>query len=391
MMWTTPTDLKSQVQKLWEKGILLAAMSEESDLFPLRLKLKGPNSGELSEKFSDVRNWITSLTADTKHFRIQWRSINHRILGANEIPIEIRINTLEDALDLIGKHRQAKQFAELLEQTTTQQPGLVPWVFKRPLRVLDLAEDWLLLLKVVTWLSRNPRPMIYLRQINIPGVHTKLIERHRGVLIELLDVIMPQDTIDTTATGIGGFCRRYGFLDKPLRVRFRVLDPVLKITPSDTDQDITVTAKSFSGLELPISKIFITENKINFLAFPNIADSIVIFGAGYGFDNLAGAAWLKNKKMYYWGDIDTHGFAILNQLRGIFPHTISFLMDQDTLLKHRSLWGTESKPETGNLDRLNREEQLLYDQLRDNHWGNHIRLEQERIGFDLLINIPGKL
>jgi hypothetical protein len=49
---------------------------------------------------------------------------------------------------------------------------------------------------------------------------------------------------------------------------------------------------------------------------------------GYGFDNLAAALWLQQKDIYYWGDIDTHGFAILNQLRGFFPHAVSFLMDQ---------------------------------------------------------------
>ncbi|MGD9160182.1 MAG: DUF2220 family protein [Desulfobacteraceae bacterium] len=386
MNWTTPADLKSQVQKLWEKGSLLASMSEGSDLFPLKLKFKVPNSGELSEKFPDVRDWIGRLTTDTKHFRIQWRSINHRILGANEVPAEIWINTLEDALDFIGKHKQAKQFSELLEQTTKQQPELIPWTFKKPLRVLDLAGDWLLLLKVITWLSQHPRPMIYLRQIDIPGVHTKLIEKHRGVLIELLDLVMHQSTIDTTATGIGSFCRRYGFRDKPSRVRFRILDPVLKLIPSGTDQDITVTAESFSGLELPVSKIFITENEINFLSFPDTADSIVIFGAGYGFDNLATASWLKEKIIFYWGDIDTHGFAILNQLRIHFPHVRSMLMDRQTLLEHRLLWGIESKPKAGNLTRLTPKEQLLYDQLRNNHWGNHVRLEQERIRFDFLLD-----
>ena len=30
-------------------------------------------------------------------------------------------------------------------------------------------------------------------------------------------------------------------------------------------------------------------------------------------------AWLLEKEIYYWGDIDTHGFAIFNQLRGFLP------------------------------------------------------------------------
>jgi hypothetical protein len=60
-------------------------------------------------------------------------------------------------------------------------------------------------------------------------------------------------------------------------------------------------------------------------------------------------------------------------------------MDQQTLLAHQPLWGVEQKPETGNLDRLNEKESALYDQLRQNRWGERIRLEQERIGFDFLV------
>ena len=39
--------------------------------------------------------------------------------------------------------------------------------------------------------STNPRPNIYLRQVDLPGLHTKFIEAHRGVLAELLDLALP--------------------------------------------------------------------------------------------------------------------------------------------------------------------------------------------------------
>ncbi|RJP78591.1 MAG: hypothetical protein C4522_12505 [Desulfobacteraceae bacterium] len=391
MKWTTPADLKAQVQKLWDRGLLLASLSGGELIFPRRLMLKCPDSRELSECFPEVRDWIAQLSAAAGPYRIEWRSVNHRVLGVNEIPSEIWIDTIEDAIGLIGKRRAAEQFATLVELTGERQPELVPWVAKRPLRVLGLAEDWPLLLAIVAWLLKHPRPAIYPRQIDLPGVHTKLIEGHRGVLAELLDLVLPEEAIDGTYTGVGGFCRRYGFLDKPSRVRFRVLDPNIRLLGVESDQDITLTQASFSSLELPVSKVFITENEINFLAFPDVPDAMVIFGAGYGFDNLAAVPWLKLKEIHYWGDIDTHGFAILNQLRGFFPHTTSFLMDRQTLLDHQPLWGVEAQPETGNLSRLNTEESILYDQLRRNHWGDRIRLEQERIGFDFLLDFLRRL
>ena len=133
-----------------------------------------------------------------------------------------------------------------------------------------------------------------------------------------------------------------------------------------------------------MSKVFITENEINFLAFPNVPEAIALFGSGYGFKNLNGARWLHKKEIYYWGDIDTHGFAILNQLRERLPHVESILMDQHTLLTHRALWGIEVETKTALLTRLNSDENELYNQLQKNHWGNQVRLEQERISYKFL-------
>src|SRR5690606_26922002 len=110
------------------------------------------------------------------------------------------------------------------------------------------------------------------------------------------------------------------FRDKPERVRFRLLDPSLSLLAGAADQDITVTADAFAHLELPaIKRVYITENEINFLSFPQVPQSMVIFGAGYGFNIFANASWLHKCTIHYWGDIDTHGFAILDQLRALFP------------------------------------------------------------------------
>jgi hypothetical protein len=384
MTWTTPADLKAQVRKLWDRGLLLASLASGEAIFPRRLTLRGPDSRELSERFPEVRTWIAQLSAEAGPYRIEWRRVNHRVLGTNELPAAIWIDQLSDALGLIGKRRAADQFASLVELTREQQPDLLPWLERRPLQGLDLVEDWPRLLEIVAWLRRHPRPAIYLRQLDLPGVHTKLIEGHRSVLAELLDLVLSEDRIDRTQTGVGGFCRRYGFLEKPSRVRFRILDPAVRLLPVEADQDITLTQAAFASLALPVRKVFITENEINFLAFPAVTDAMAIFGAGYGFDNLATATWLHDRAVFYWGDIDTHGLAILDQLRGHLPHAVSFLMDEPTLLAHRRLWGGESQPETARLTRLNAAESALYDRLRQNHWGERVRLEQERIGFDFL-------
>lgn len=384
MKWTTPSDLVAQVRKLWDRGLLLSSMAGGEPVFPRRLVLKGPDSRELSDKFSMVQDWIAKLSAASGPYRLLWRSVNHRILGTNDIPSEVWIDTLEAALGLIGKRKDAQLFSKVLELTRQRQPELLPWLEKRPLRALELVTDWPQILSMVAWLNAHPRPAMYLRQIDLPGIHTKWIEGHRAVLAELFDLVLPPAAVDAAHTGVTGFCRRYGFLDKPPRVRFRLLDPHIRLLDANGDPDITLTQDAFSSLDLPVSRVFITENEINFLVFPEMPEAMVIFGAGYGFENFASAAWLGQKPVWYWGDIDTHGFAILNQLRKNFPHAMSFLMDEETLLSHQNLWSVETKPETGELTRLTDGERLLYDALRNNHWREGVRLEQERIGFDFL-------
>ncbi|MCK4507868.1 MAG: hypothetical protein KAU27_04975 [Desulfuromonadales bacterium] len=382
MIWTTPADLHAQVQRLWDRGALLAELAGGTTLFPKRLRLKGPSSKQLVECFDDVRGWIDRIDREAKHYRVVRRSIKHRVLGSNSVPSEIWIDSMADALAWIGKRRAAERFSALLDLSRERQPQLLVWLEKRPLRALDLANEWPLLLDVISWLQSHPRPDIYLRQVDIPAVHSKFIENHRAVLAELFDLVLPQNKIDETARGVTGFCRRYGFRDKPLRLRFRLLDPDLALFPTGTDQDVTVTMETFARLDLPVKRVFITENEINFLAFPMISQSMVIFGSGYGFDGLKPAKWLQNCNIYYWGDIDTHGFAILDQLRVTFPATVSFLMDRETLLAHQLHWGAEEKQEQRDLPRLTTVEYEVYDDLCQNRLGDQLRLEQERIGFD---------
>jgi hypothetical protein len=46
--------------------------------------------------------------------------------------------------------------------------------------------------------------------------------------------------------------------------------------------DVATPAAQFASLAMPARRIFITENEVNGLAFPDVAEGIVVFGLGYG-------------------------------------------------------------------------------------------------------------
>src|SRR5262249_982693 len=148
--------------------------------------------------------------------------------------------------------------------------------------------------------------------------------------------------------------------------------------------DLTIPASDFAALNIAARYVFITENEVNGLAFPDFAEAIVVFGLGYGLDLLQSAAWMAGARIYYWGDIDSHGFAMLDRLRGGFPKAQSLLMNRETLMAHGSFWVREDAPCRTALCHLDRDEQALFDDLVHDRLGQNVRLEQERVSYAFL-------
>jgi hypothetical protein len=130
--------------------------------------------------------------------------------------------------------------------------------------------------------------------------------------------------------------------------------------------------------------VFVVENEVTYLAFPPVPNALVVFGSGFALTGLADLPWLHHKELVYWGDVDTHGFDILNRLRSRFDSVRSILMDRHTLLAHPQQWVTEPNPTARPLAHLTTEEASLYRDLVEGTYGDSVRLEQERIRFSII-------
>lgn len=389
--WTTPADIRTETERLWSRGHLLACVLdtiadrtiEPPIQFPYRRRLRGPRADELGAAFDAVRDWAQSLDAASRPetgagFDIEWRDVNTRALGHNRLPSAWVVPSLDDALALIGRDHDAERFVELAAIVMARLPKLADWIARRPFALLDHEADWGQLLDVIDWFLAHPRSGVYLRQIDVPGVDTKFIEARKTLISELMDFLLPGDAIESGHVAGLSFEARYGLKSKPTLIRFRTLDARLAFDPFT---DLTVPVPEFAKLEIDAQRVFIVENEVTFLAFPDAPDNLVVFGGGYGVERLAAAQWLARRTIIYWGDIDTHGFAILDRLRAMFPQTRSVLMDRATLLAHQSHWSFEAAPHTAELSHLSNEERALYDDLRFNRLGSGVRLEQERVPF----------
>jgi len=383
--WTTPADIKTQLRRRWLRGEILASQLAPDPLFPLRLSIKGPSSAQISADFGVARDWIAEW-GNQKVIPIDWRSFSHRLFGDNQMPSVAIIPNAESAVKILGYRREWEIYQEMVALCGEAFPELLDWLAMRAITALELAPDWPAILAVVAWVRDHPRCGQYLRQMDAPGVHTKLAEKYRGVIAELLDRVLPADAIDPSARGASGFARRYGFRDKPERIRIRFLDPACAMAPERLGLDLTLDADAFATLHPPVERVFITENEVNFLAFPDCPRSLVIFGSGYGWSSLTAASWLHQRAIHYWGDIDTHGFAILDQLRADWPHVRSMLMSRKIFLHHRAFWTTEPNPVQHELPRLTAEEKSTLEALRTHAGIAAPRLEQEKLPFSILQN-----
>jgi hypothetical protein len=387
--WTTADDLAAEILRDWNAGRLLRAVVTGEPPFPRTLRFRGPTSRELSERFAEVQPWIRALEVGSKAARghgyeLVWSEVNYRVLGRNRVPAGAIVPSEDDALALARRAGEAARYRALHAETIARFPALAAWLLEQPLRALEHADDWDRVLAALDWFRAHPRAGVYLRQIDAAGVHTKFIEERKGLFALLLDRVLPPDAVDDAAgTGASAFEARYGLRTKPALVRLRILDRRHLVAGL---ADLTIPATDLAALRPAVDRAFVTENEINGLAFPDVPDSLVIFGLGFGLGRLAQVPWLGDVAVYYWGDIDTHGFAILDRLRAALPHTRSFLMDRATLVAHRSLWGQERDNERhlAPLPRLDHDEAALYDDLVTNRLADRLRLEQERISFDWL-------
>ncbi|MEV7571541.1 Wadjet anti-phage system protein JetD domain-containing protein [Pseudarthrobacter sp. NPDC089323] len=398
--WTTLAALRAQSLKAWTSGALLREVLEPSGLYPRRRPLKRPTAAELLSDYAAVSAWAAELFSGAGAYSLETVETGRRTAGANSLPAAAVFATVEDEIGFVGKAREAGVFRSLAVNVAGFDPQLVDWAARRPMKLLELGPDALTAARVALWLRDNPAPNIYVRQLGLPGVHTKFIERHRQVIDQMMaslasspcdqEVSAGDDELGSTdydagledragRTPAARFARRHGFLHPPELVRFRLLDP--EASQFGGARDITLTAEAFSSLRLPVETVIATENQVNFLALPDRPGTLALYGGGYGFTSLREAAWLRNCRVLYWGDIDTHGFRILDQLRAVHPHVESVLMDEETLLSHRDAWGKEETPSRAALARLTAAEAALYESLGNSTYGSNVRLEQELINW----------
>jgi hypothetical protein len=376
--WTTPADVRARAHKRWDAGEVLRAYATESPPPVLDLPVRGPTPREVSANLAQVKSWRDALVAgsrDGTRYTLAERSIGGRVIGSVSLPDRVRVTTYDQWWRLLGVAEEVRALDALLARTRGTHPVLLEWVARWPLRAVAAAPDWDHLLAAHDWLVEAAGQGRHLREVTAPGVDTKFIEGHTRVLGEWLDATVAFDPRHSAARH---FARRYGFAEAPQLLRLRV-DAGLGVLPPGVSE-VGLRVAEAGALAVAPSQVLIVENLTTYLAVPVPEGGVVVWGQGFDAGRLGRMPWLGVAlRVRYWGDLDTHGFAILDLVRSQVPQVTSVLMDLDTLLHHRSRWVPEPKQTRADLVHLTGGERALYEDLVEDVHGPSVRLEQERI------------
>lgn len=370
----SPDEVRRKAERWWFDVLRSRLNGTIDSFFPKDIPQIGlDKAADKLARFAAIREEQEALHRQSKAVRGSGYSLvcttqGSRLVGQNAYITRIYLESLDDFLKLTGKEADYDVFVQIFEQIQATSPVLLTLLEQKPQLIVEQASQWTNLLNVTAYFLQNPRPQQYVRSLPI-AVPTKFIENNRPVLRLLLDHLIP-DHLNASETD---FYKRFHLHVEEPMVKIRFLDEALRIHA--TLSHISVWLSEFRALRLSGSRVFIIENLTTFLTFPNQPDSIAIWGGGFAVTLLGGTDWLHDKQLNYWGDLDAHGFLILNQFREHLPQTQSFLMDRATFDAHKHLIGKGETTPVTELPYLTDEERSVFQLLNQNGW----RVEQERL------------
>lgn len=392
----SPEEIKNKAARKYKEFLrydidLLFGKPEES-FFPLTIRA---DTGNVNDELLQRQKDLQSLIAKSKNktgsgYALELETIQSRKNGEQTSISRIFFETKDDFLSFINENKSYKRFYNAIElikgSHLLSNEKICDWSKSHLNDLLSESESshyWSDICLCAEWLNKNQDSKLYIREIPLP-VHTKFIEQNSKLIQSLTE------KSDSTHS----FEETFGLKTKPCSVRFRSLSEKVSLPFSTTNlSECQIPIKDFECLDKEfsdqINNIFIVENEMVYLTFPKISDSICIWGHGYTVNSLNNVEWFNSKRIYYFGDLDEHGFDILSSYRRFYPNIQSFCMDDETWNKYQE-YAVEGKKLDGNKipENLTNEEKIAFTAL---HNSLRNRIEQERISVEYIKEAIEKL
>lgn len=313
--------LRKILQRQWENNDHREARLRDGNHFPISLSIGKPTA-------KLVANDLTALTSHIKSWRavtegtVIWQDISYRATSeAISIPTHWKISTLADWITAAKLNPEAAQLLHLLDHIDPRYHKT--FIRNRSIWKDQSSDEMIQLCTLVDQLEPGCASGAPLRAISLAGIDTKFFERHRNLITRLLGLRFHGEA---SRLGLEDFLGAW----KEHNHWLLLADLGNTLLPFS---QLRIRSHELLEKPLPGTTILIVENEKSLHQLPPLENTVVILGAGLNLSWLK-ASWLLEKKVIYWGDIDTWGLSMLSQARQHLPHIIPVLMTLDIFEAH---------------------------------------------------------
>lgn len=339
----------------------LLAGDFEGYSFPLRPPTAAQAAADVPATREFIRHWqgVAGVQTAVRN----WSSVG---LGRQEVPVRLQLDTVDQLVDFAGCREEWNGLVQRRDLLVSVTGSLSAVLAALPLWRGVTVADLHLAAEVLAWFEAHPASHVLPRAVAVEGVHTKWLEQNR-VLVETL-LAARRGEIDLADLGLA---------EPEGRVRLRL--------PTGQGpgglSDVEVVFSELPGIPVPQAVIMV-ENLESFLALPVPAGVVLAWGAGYRATDIVREPFFAAAPLIYWGDLDADGYGILDGVRAAVPDAASVLMDRATVQRWRHLGVPDRDYRPRVYARLTEAELAGLETLIE---AGHLRIEQERIRFDVAV------
>jgi hypothetical protein len=381
----TPEAFAKRLEQLWWDAITADVAPQASERpFPWKAGVARPTTQTLKNDMTAALAWARTWLGNdlsNPHLIAGGPGLITSPFGAKpytfEAPDNVALDTIEDLARWLpfsyGKHLQeARAF---FQEATTVHPNL--WNLGPLWRTIWKlsASERAGFLDLLRFLRDHPAlHTLDIRECVVPGLDTKWAERN-SALVKAAKAIMDNATVKPT----GSLRSVLGLKEhnrQTLWLRFHPDDmtgpfgaAMFALRPTDLMQ-----------LPATITQAVVVENLAPFEGMPLRAGQVAVFGNGKAIVSMlerAPALHDPNLELFYWGDMDSQGYLILDRARRMVPRLRSWRMSLADVLQcaHLGVEEPSNANFTGETQNLTCSEQEALDWIRR----KKLRIEQEKL------------
>jgi hypothetical protein len=315
----SPADLIATLARQWHNADYRETHLLNPASWPLTFTIGKPTGNELINNFDQVRAHIRAWR-QVEIGKVEWASVKFKSAqDLIEIPIAWELHKPSQWIAATHNANIQRQFQRLESLVAVADPLFHRFLIRQLHSFNDKPEaDLKLALTLALQLDPCCAQGVPLRALGMGGTDSKFFERNRSLIIKLLDIRF--DGL-VSEQGLETFLNAADNNDHWLLV----MDLDGELLPF---HQLRVRDAELLRNALPGKNLLIVENENCRHQLPQLPDTIAILGAGL---NLAWmkAPWLVQKKLAYWGDLDTWGLSMLARARQHQPSLTPLLMTQD--------------------------------------------------------------